>query len=76
MTWDEIYENAIGCACGESALKAKDEARWQVRDFVMGMGYPDPEDDEIPEETIEKYCDTMAIQFDERGNICGSQMQG
>lgn len=29
-TWDEIYERAEGAACGEPALRAKDEARWQV----------------------------------------------
>lgn len=69
MTWDEIYEKAEGAACGEPALKAKDEARYQVVQFVTGIGCPDPEKDEIPEDTIERYCDAMAIQFDECGNI-------
>lgn len=69
MTWNEIYERADGAACGESSLKAKDEARHQVRQFVMDIGCPDPDNDEIPEETIEKYCDSMNIKFDECGSI-------
>lgn len=71
MTWDEIYERADGAACGDSTLKAKDEARHQVRQFVMEIGCPDPDDDEIPEETIEGYCNGMNIQFDSCGNIIG-----
>lgn len=31
MTWNEIYEVADGAACGDDTLKAKDEARHQVR---------------------------------------------
>jgi hypothetical protein len=32
---------------------------------------PDPENDEIPEESIEDYCDRYGIRFDEGGNISG-----
>lgn len=74
MTWDEIYERADGAACGDSTLKAKDEARHQIRRFVMEIGCPDPDDDEIPEETIEGYCNAMKIQFDECGSIIGLEL--
>lgn len=69
MTWDEIYERAIGADFLEPALKAKDEARWQVRELMVDLGCPDPEKDEIPEESIEDYCEKMQIEFDDWGNI-------
>lgn len=31
MTWNEIYEAADGAVYGDDTLKAKDEARHQVR---------------------------------------------
>lgn len=74
MTWDEIYERADGAACGDSALKAKDEARGQVRNLMVDLGCPDPEQDEIPEESIEEYCWKMNIDFDDCGNIISIQL--
>lgn len=38
MTWNEIYEAADGAACGDDTLKAKDEARHQVRCLAMELG--------------------------------------
>ncbi len=73
-SWDEIYERADGAACGDATLRAKDEARWQVGRLMVRNGEPDPEDDEIPEETIESYCDRYGIRFDESGNIAGYEL--
>lgn len=74
MTWNEIYDRAYGAACGESTLKAKDEARYQMRNMMMDLGCHDPEDDEIPEETIEDYCEKFHIEFDDYGNITSIQL--
>lgn len=74
MTWNEIYERADGAACGEQTLKAKDEARWQTRNLMVDLGCPDPEQDEIPEESIEEYCQKMHIDFDDCGNIISIQL--
>lgn len=71
-TWDEIYERAIDKVCFSSELKAKDEARWQVKDYAIEHGYEDPEDAECPEEIIADYCNMFGIMFDEKGNILGS----
>ena len=71
MTWDEIYEAAVGAACGDSVLKAKDEARHQVRCLLMDLGGSDLDNEECPEDAVEEYCDAMKIQFDECGNIVG-----
>lgn len=68
-TWDEIYERAEGAACGEPALRAKDEARWQVRWYAINHGEDDLEESEIPEEDVEYYSDKFNIIFDEYGNI-------
>lgn len=68
-TWDEIYERAIDKVCFSPELKAKDEARWQVRDYAIEHGYEDPEDVECPEERIADYCNMFGIMFDEKGNI-------
>lgn len=74
MTWDEIYDRADGASCGESSLKAKDEARHQVRCLMMDLGASDLDNDECPEDTVENYCDAMNIQFDECGNITGLEL--
>lgn len=69
MTWDEIYEAADGCACGSPELKRKDNARWNVTYLMIQMGLPDPNEDEIPEESIEDYINKMNIRFDDCGRI-------
>lgn len=68
-TWDEIYDRAEDKACFSSELKAKDEARGQVRDFAIEHGYEDLEDVECPEERVDEYCNMFGIMFDENGNI-------
>lgn len=68
-TWDEIYKRAEGAACGEPALRTKDEARWQVRWYAINHREDDLEESEIPEEDVEYYSDKFNIIFDEYGNI-------
>ena len=68
-TWDDLYDRADGAAFGEDTLKAKDEARWQVRCFAMELGEDDLENAGCPEDTVEDYCKKYDIWFDERGNI-------
>lgn len=69
-TWDDLYKKADGAACGESALKAKDEARWQVRCFAMEEHEEeDLEEAECPEDEVDWYCNKYNILFDENGNI-------
>ena len=74
MTWNEIYEAADGAACGDDTLKAKDEARHQVRCLVMELGSPDLDNVDCPEDAVEDYCNAMKIQFDECGNIVGLEL--
>lgn len=54
MTWNEIYEAADGAACGDDTLKAKDEARHQVRCLAMELGSPDLDNAECPEDAVER----------------------
>lgn len=74
MTWNEIYEAADGAACGDDTLKAKDEARHQVRCLAMELGSPDLDNADCPEDAVEDYCNAMKIQFDECGNIIGLKL--
>lgn len=68
-TWDDLYKRADGAACGEPTLKTKDEAREQVRCFVLDLDSIDIENEECPEDTVEYYCNKYSIRFDEKGNI-------
>lgn len=69
LSWNEICDRADGKAHLSPELKAKDEARGQVGRLMVDNGEPDPEHDEIPEESIERYCDRFYIRFNESGNI-------
>lgn len=69
MTWDEIYLNADGSACGEYALKVKDNARWNVQNFVLEKEGEDIESSECPEDSVEYYTEKYSILFNEDGNI-------
>lgn len=72
-SWDEIYDAAIDCGYGDNELKAKDEARWEVRCFVLeNKGGEDLEEVECPEDEVEFYCDKYGIRFNEYGNIVGA----
>ena len=69
-TWDDLYRLAEDTGCGDPRLKAKDEAREQVREFAIDFcGERDLEEDEIPEDTVDYFCEKYDIRFDEDGNI-------
>ena len=68
-TWDDLYKSADGAACGEDTLKAKDEARWQVRCFAIEHGEEDLDETDCPENEVDYYCNKYNILFDENGNI-------
>lgn len=74
LSWNEICNRADGKAHLSPELKAKDEARWRVGRLMVENGEPDPENDEIPEESIERYCDRFCIRFNESGNIAGYEL--
>lgn len=74
-TWDDLCKRADGAACGEPSLKAKDNARYSVRDFAMDHGYLDLEETDCPEEEVERYCEEFGILFDENGNIVRSRLE-
>ncbi len=69
MTWDEIYKAAEDCGFGDPNLKRKDNARGHVRNLMLELGYDDPDEDEIPEDSIEAFINEKMITFDESGNI-------
>lgn len=73
-TWDEIYERADGCCFGEDNLKAKDNARENVRWLAIEYGEDDLENAECPEDEVEHYCDKYNILFDEMGHIVEENM--
>ena len=68
-TWDEIYERADGCCFGENNLKAKDNARENVRCLALEYGEGDLEEAECPEDEVGYYCGKYNILFDENGHI-------
>lgn len=70
-TWDDLYKRAEGKACGETELKAKDNARGNLTDLIKNRTGQNIDEYEIPEDAIEdylKYCPDI-ILFDENGNI-------
>ena len=69
MTWDEIYERADGCCWWDRELKAKDNARWNVRDLVYAEVGEDIEEAECPEERVDYYTELWDVEFDEDGHI-------
>ncbi len=69
MTWDEIYERADDCPCGSPELRAKDNARWQVRKLVLEKENIDIENAECPEEEVDYYSGLWNIRFDNYGSI-------
>ena len=68
-TIDEIFDMADGCGCGEPPLKAKDEARFQVREMILETEGYDIECEECPEDCLLDFCRKSNVRFDENGNI-------
>lgn len=69
ISWDEIYDRAVWAGFNEPGLVAKDEARCQVRELMMELGHPNPDEDDCPEESIGRFCERLQLDFDDRGNI-------
>ena len=68
-TWDELFDEAVDKGFGSPELQAKDEARWQVRCFILELEEDDIDVAECPEDEVEKYCNMYDIRFDRNGNI-------
>ena len=70
-TWDGICNRADGVAHLSAELKAKDEARYNLRDLILSVTGEDIEKLESPEEAIENYLREREelYLFDESGNL-------
>lgn len=68
-TWDELYDAAIDTACGDWRLRRKDNAREEVRELTMRLGYADLEIAECPEDEVDYFCKNLDIRFDDNGFI-------
>ena len=79
MTWDEIYVKAIDKGCGDPDLKRKDQARWEVIEFVDQFFDIDLEAEcdagliESVENYIEYFTTNYYITFDNAGNLSTSK---
>ena len=77
FTWDELCDRAENCAHLEPELKAKDWARGEIRDLMLRLRQPDPEEAESPEEAIEEFCRECGVIFSYNGCIeCFTRMLG
>lgn len=74
-SWNDLYDRAIDMPCGSPELKAKDNARDQVKYFALERDYKNPDRFECPEDIIEDYCKMWDIFFDENGNIVESNFE-
>lgn len=61
-TWDYLVEIADGKAHLSPELKAKDNAREQVRELALSFGARDIEDFECPEDMVEEYCKIVMLK--------------
>lgn len=70
-TWDELFKRASGTACMSPELRAKDEARYQLRDLILKETNLDIEACDSAEEAIDRFLEKRKVPvfFDERGNI-------
>lgn len=68
-TWNDLYDLALDKGFGDPELKAKDEARHQIRCLAMDLGYNDLDDAECPEDMVEDYCEQFEAKFDWQGNL-------
>lgn len=69
VRWGQLFDRAIGKSWFDEELKAKNEARNQVRELVISKGYEDLEKAECPEDEVDSYCRIFDVWFDEHGNI-------
>lgn len=79
MKWEDIYTAAIDCGCGEPNLKRKDQARWEVIEFIDRYFGIDLEAEcdagviECIEDYIEYFTTNYYITFDNAGNLSTSK---
>lgn len=72
LTWDDIYERADGAAYRDPELTAKDEARYQVGQYILETENRDIEDTNVyesAEEEIDFYVSEHPTYFDKYGNL-------
>jgi hypothetical protein len=74
-TWDYLVERADGKAHLSPELKAKDNAREQVRELALSFGERDIEDFECPEDMVEEYCKMFSVMFSENGDIASCKKE-
>lgn len=74
-TWDEIYDRAIDCACGSPELKAKDTARYDMKDIIKKETGEDIDKAEVPEDVIEDFlrASNFTYLFNENGNMAKTE---
>lgn len=75
-TWDYLVEIADGKAHLSPELKAKDNAREQVRELALSFGTRDIEDFECPEDMVGEYCKMFSVLFSENGDIASCKKEG
>ena len=69
FTYGEVDEMRGGKVWWHAASKRYGEARYEAREYMVSRGEPDPEEDDIPDETIEDYCKKHQLMFDKKGGI-------
>lgn len=71
FTWDDLYDRAAECSFNSWELRAKDEARNQLRSLIIDEKEYDIEKCESPEEEIDVFLSARerSVLFDEDGNI-------
>lgn len=72
LTWDDIYERADGAAYRDPELTAKDEARYQIGQYILDTEGRDIEDTNVyesTEEEIDFYVSEHPTYFDKYGNL-------
>lgn len=72
LTWDDIYERADGAAYRDPELTAKDEARYQIGQYILETENRDIEDTKVyesAEEEIDFYVNEHPTYFDKYGNL-------
>lgn len=66
-TYGQLDERRAGTVWWSDETKAYDEARDEMRTYMMNRGEPDPEEADCPDEEIEFYADGHELLFDDRG---------
>lgn len=71
-TWNALYDRAMGSACGDDELNAKDHARWILEGIIKDKTGLDINKCECPEDEIDSFIDSLhpfEPMFDKDGNL-------